>query len=352
VVVSRPIRREAAPWAFYSGRLVPLRAVEVRPAVSGFVQAAHFKAGAEVKKGDLLFELDSRACQLAVHKALADLAVAEAKKIHTASALERASRLKATGGISREEYDQIAGQAASAEAALKTAQVDVERAKLDLESTKVRAPMTGRVGRPLVEPGTLVFRGPDRATLLTTVTALDPIGVTFDMDERTFLLYQRHLREHKVKGVGSRLRIATTDQEGLPLEATLEGFDSHLDPKLGTVGVRASLANPNQLLLPGMFVRVHMTLGPPRPVLEVPEEAILTIGPEKFVLVVNDRNVVERRPVTLGRDDNGQRIIEKGLHLDDWVVITGLTGIRPGDQVEPRKRASPKKPDAQPDGND
>jgi RND family efflux transporter MFP subunit len=345
VTVSRPVRREAAPYELYTGRLEPLRAVEVRPAVSGFVQAVVFKAGAEVQKGDLLFELESGALRLAVQKAEADLVLAEAKKKQSDADLERARKLIATGQLSREESDKFAGQAAAAAAGIETARVEVARAQLDLESTKIRAPMSGQVGRPLVEAGTLVFRGPDRATVLTTVTSLDPIGLTFDIDERSYLRYQRLLREQKVKGVGSPLRMAVADEEGFPHEGTLESFEDRVSPQTGTMRVRGSFPNPGRLLLPGMFVRVHMTFGPPRAVLEVPEEAILSDQGKKYVLVVNHGKVAERRAVTLGPADNGMRIVEKGLREEDWVVITGLADIHPSDPVEPRKKATPKRSD-------
>ncbi len=345
VTVSRPVRREAAPYEDYTGRLEALRTVEVRPLVSGLVQKVCFKAGAEVKKGDVLFELDSRVSQLALDKAEAELALAAAKKKQRDADLQRVRKLLAEKILSPEEVDKITEQVATAEAAFKTAKIDVARARLELEATKITAPMSGQVGRPLVELGTLVFRGQDRATVLTQIISLDPIGLSFDMDERSFLLYQRLLREQKVKGAGSRLRMAVADQEGFPHEGTLESFEDHLNPQSGTVRVRGSLANLGRLLLPGMFVRVRMTFGPPRAVLEVPEEAILSDQGKKYVLVVNDSNVAERRAVTLGPADNGLRIVEKGLRAEDWVVISGLADIHPGDRVEPRKKAMPKRSD-------
>jgi RND family efflux transporter MFP subunit len=349
VTVSRPVRREAAPYQDYTGRLEARRAVEVRPAVSGFVVNVCFKAGAEVQNGDLLFELDPRAVQLAVQKAEADLVLAVAKKKQSDADLERIRQLGATGQMSRVESDKVAVQAAAAAAGIETARVEVARAQLDFQSAKIRAPMSGQVGRPLVEAGTLVFRGPDRATVLTTVTSLDPIGLTFDMDERSYLRYQRLLREQKVKGAGGPLRMAVADEEGFPHEGTLESFEDRVSPQTGTIRVRGSSPNPGRLLLPGMFVRVHMTFGPPRAVLVVPEEAILSDQGKKYVLVVNQGKVTERRAVTLGPADNGMRIVEQGLREEDWVVITGLADIHPGDPVEPRKEAAPKRSDPAPE---
>jgi multidrug efflux system membrane fusion protein len=339
--VSQPLRREAAPFQDYTGRLEACRAVEVRPAVSGVVEKVHFKAGDRVKKGEVLFELDSRALRLALEKADADLVLAHAKRKQSGADLDRARRLGNT--IPADEFDKRNAQVTAADAALTTAHVEVARAKLEVEATRIMAPMSGTVGRPLVEPGTLVFRGQDRATLLTTVTSLDPIGLVFDVDERSFLAYQRLLRDKQVQGAGSPLRMGLAGEDGFPREGTLESFEGHVNPQTGAVGVRGSFPNPGQLLLPGMFARVRMTLGPRRAVLEVPEEAILSEQGKKYVLVVNERNIAERREVTQGPSDNGMRIVESGLRDEDWLVIAGLGQLHPGDPVEPRKKAAPKR---------
>jgi multidrug efflux system membrane fusion protein len=335
VTVSRPVRREAAPYQDYSGRLEAHQAVEVRPAVSGFVQKVCFKAGAEVQNGEVLFELDPRVAQLALDKAQAEWAVAAAKKEQSDADL----------AVSNEDMAKVMVRAASAEAAVKTAMIEMDRAKLELDATKIRAPMSGRVGRSLVEPGTLVFRGQDRATLLTTVTSLDPISLAFDMDERSFLDYQRLLRAKQVKEAGTSLRMELTGENGFPHEGTLESIEDRFSPQSGTVRVRGRFPNPDRLLLPGMFARVRMTLGPPRAVLVLSDEAILSEQGMKYVLVVNNRNVAERRAVTLGPAEKGMRIIDKGLGAEDWVVIAGQAGIRPGDPVEPRKKATPEPSD-------
>jgi RND family efflux transporter MFP subunit len=340
VTVSRPVRREAAPYQDFPGRLEADRAAEVRPAVSGFMQNVCFKAGAEVQKGDVLFELDSRVAQLALDKAEAQLALAVAKKKQSDADVDRVRKLKAGNSASIEDFDNAMERAATAGAALKTASIEVDRAKLELDATKVRAPMSGRVGRSLVEPGTLVFRGQDQATLLTTVTSLDPISLSFNMDERSFLDYQRLLREKQVKGVGSSLRMGLAGENGFPREGTLEGFEDRFSPQSGTLRVRGSFPNPDRSLLPGMYTRVRMTLGPPRAVLEIPAGAILSDQGMKYVLVVNDRNVAERREVTLGPAEKDMRIIEKGLRAEDRVIIGGLRGVNPGDPVEPRKQAT------------
>jgi multidrug efflux system membrane fusion protein len=347
VTVSRPARREAAPYQDYTGRLVARRAVEVRPTVGGIVVKICFKAGAEVKQGDVLFKLDPRAAQSALDKAEAELALAGAKKKQSDADVDRLLKRKEANPA--EEIDKARARAAIAKAAVKPAMIERDRARLELDATKVRAPMSGQVSRSLVEPGALVFRGQDRATLLTTVASLDPIGLSFEMDEHGFLDYQRLLREKQVKGAGSPLRMGLAGESGFPHEGTLEAFEDHVSPQSGTVRVRGSFPNQGRLLLPGMFVRVRMTFGKPRAVLEVPEAAILTDQGKKYVLVVSKSNIAQRRAVTLGWADNGMRVIEKGLGADDWVVIAGLVGVKPGETVEPRKKATPAREGASPD---
>jgi RND family efflux transporter MFP subunit len=349
VTVGRPMRRQAVPYQDYAGRLEAHQAVEVRPAMSGFVQKICFKAGAEVKKGDVLFELDARASQLALEKTQAELTAAVGRKTLSDADIQhvrrkvQVERNVQAGRDLQDEMDRATERAAAAQASVTTAKLDVERAALELEATKVKAPMSGTVGRPLVEPGTLIFRGQDNATLMTTVTSLDPITLYFDMDERSLLDYRRLVREKRVKEAGNVLRMGLAGEDGFPHEGTLESFEGHVNPRTGTVGVRGTFPNPGQLLLPGMFARVRMTLGPLRAVLEVPEQAVLSDQGKKYVLVVNDRNIAERREISQGALDNGMSIVENGLHEEDLVVVGGHQRLRPGDTVEPEKHATPKR---------
>lgn len=165
----------------------------------------------------------------------------------------------------------------------------------------------------------------------------DPIGITFAVDERSFMLYQR-LRQ-KDKASDSRLGVGLRTDDGFPHQGTLVGFNDQVDPSTGTVQAHGSMPNPDRLLLPGMFVRVRMALGPPQKVLEVPEEAVLIDQAQHYVLVVNDNDIVERRTVTPGAADGKMRIIEKGLHATDWVMV-GKIGWLSGTQ-EPTDRLRP-----------
>ncbi len=340
VTVVRPVRRGFTRYDDFTGRLDARRSIEVRPAVSGFVQKVNFKAGDEVKQGDVLFELDSRVARLALDKAEANLTAAEAKKKLSDADLARGRTQVERNAIGREEFDQITERAVAADAGVRAARSDVARARLDLESTRVTAPMSGQVGRPLVEPGSLVFPGPDRATLLTTVMSLDPIAVVFDMDEASFLFYRRLQRQNQEKGPGSPLQVGVAQEEGCPHTGTLDSFGDQVTAQ-ATVQVRGTLPNPGKLLLPGMNARVRMRFGPPRTVLEVPEQAISHEQGRPGVLVIGEGNVARQRTIKIGLPDDGMRVVEDGLGVDDRVAIDGPANLRPGDVVEPREAAAP-----------
>jgi RND family efflux transporter MFP subunit len=356
VTVVQPIRREAAPYSDYSGRLVALQQVNVQSTVEGRLDKVLFQPGTDVKEGDLLFEIDPRTHQLAVEKAKAQLSQLKTEAIGKQKAFERAKELHKTRAISQEDLDTWASQAAAAEAALRPAQVDVEQALLKLGATKITAPLDGRISEPRVSPGNQVGAG--GAMALATITRLDPIGLNFDMDERSYLHYQHLLREKKVEGKGSPLSIGVADESGFPREGKLIGFGDRIEEKSGTIRARAVCRNSDGLLLPGMFARVRVTFGRARSVLEVPQKAIWSDQGTLYVLVVNDRKQVERRnvqteslevakgpgyfPTVPGAD--GQAFIKEGLSPEDWVINSTVYGVQPGDEVEVKRvKEDPKK---------
>jgi RND family efflux transporter MFP subunit len=336
VAISRPVWREAARYQEFKGLLQARQAVEVRAAVPGSVDKVCFKTGAQVQKGDVLFELDSRLAQAEVPVVKANLALAQTEVMQSDADLAEIR----TKTASPEEVAKATLRASAAQADFKKAAIELDRAKFELQATKVRAPISGQVGRSLVVPDDVA----GTARVLTMVTSIDPIGLNFDMDQQIFLQCQRLLRDKQVKGPGSSLHMGLAGENGFPHEGTLDGFDGHANAQSGTVRARGIFPNPGGLMLPGMFARVRMTFGPPRAVLEIPDEAILSDQGRKYVLVLDSRNVAERRPVTLGHKDQDMRIIEKGLRAEDRVIITGLRNIHPGDRVEPRNVERPTAP--------
>jgi RND family efflux transporter MFP subunit len=342
VTVSRPARREAAPYQDYTGRTEAASSVNLRARVTGYLTKVAFKEGSEVKQGDLLFEIDPRPYQAELAKAEANLAVAETRLKRAEADVARAKAHFEKGSLSREDYDKAVGDRDEAAAGVQAARAVRELARLNLSFTKVSAPVGGRIGRGLVDPGNIVKAD---ETVLATIVSKDPMYVYFDMDERTMLELRQAIASGKIEAKPDEpsVAIGLANQEGFPLRAKIDFVNNRVDPNAGTLRVRVVLPNAEGQLLPGMFVRIRMTIGPPRAVLVVPEEAILTDQGRKFVLVVNDRQVAKRRAVTLGQFDKDMRIIEKGLGADDWVVIAGIAGVQPGDTVEPRKKVSPER---------
>jgi multidrug efflux system membrane fusion protein len=337
VTVGHPARREAAPYQDYTGRTEAASSVNLHARVTGYLTKVAFKGGSEVRPGDLLYELDPHPYQAELVKAEANLAVVETHLKRAEADVARVKAQLGKGSLSREDYDKVVGDRDEVAAGVDAARAVRERARLNLSFTKVSAPVGGRIGRPLVDPGNLIKAD---ETVLATIVSKDPLYACFDLDERTVLQLRQAIVSGKIKDEVP-VAIGLANQEGFPLPAKIDFVNHSVDPNTGTLRGRAVLPNAEGLLLPGMFVRVRMTVGPPRAVLEVPEAAILTDQDKKYVLVINDRNVAERRVVTLGSLDKDQRIIEKGLGAEDWVVIAGLHALHPGDSVEPRKKATP-----------
>jgi RND family efflux transporter MFP subunit len=335
VKVSKPQRREYVPHSDYIGRLEALRTVEVHASVTGRLDKINFKPGAEVKKGDVLFEIDPRAYRAALDKAEADLESAAADRKHRDAQLQRAQRLK----VGSEDFDQITADAAAAEARWKAAKANLDQAKLHLVGTRVTASVDGVIGQANIGVGGVV----SEPRVLATITSVDPIRLSFDMDESSFLRYRRLQRAGEVKGIGSPLAMELMDEKGFGRAGTLESFDVRIDPKTSTIRVSGTFPNHDRLLLPGMSARVRMPFGKPRPALQIPSKARLWSDKGKsWVYVVNKSNTIERRFIKeiLGRDDN-IFLVNDGLHTNDLVVVEELNGIELGDKVKPERTAEP-----------
>jgi RND family efflux transporter MFP subunit len=338
VQVSRPVQREVTPYQDFTGRLEAVRTVEVRPRRDGRLDKVLVKPGAEVKEGDVLFELDNRAEQANLESAQADLLAVEAMRSLAAKEIERLQQLATKGVASSQDVTRERINLLNIEAKRKVAAANLDRAKLNLEATRITAPTAGTVGRILVDPGNDVVGGGRGGTVLTTITLLDPIGLAFDVDERSFLRFQRLQRAGKIKVPGSPLLMALADEKGFPHKGTFDGFDDRFDPRFGTIRAHGTFPNPDRLLLPGMFARVGMTFGKPRRVLEISPGALS--GSD--VLVVNDRGRLEVRQVRTGQMDGDLRVIEEGLQPNDWVVITqGRKYSGAGDRVESQRVPMP-----------
>lgn len=328
VTVAPAIERVVTDWDEFTGHFEAVNSVEVRPRVGGFIERVAFAEGATVHQGDVLFVIDQRPYQAEVAKAEAAVAQATTRKQLADMEAERAQKLVSTQAISREELDSRTSSRAESDAAIRSAQAALQVARLNLEWTVVRAPISGRVGRAEITRGNLVQTGPS-PSLLTTIVSLDPIYVYFDADEQAYLKYAGALTGPN----GHEVLVGLANESGFPHQGRLNFIDNRVDGTAGTIRARAVLSNPNQVFTPGLFARVRL-LGTDRHTATlVQDQAVGTDQDRKFVLVLKNDTTVEYRPITTGRTFDGLRIIDSGLKPGERVVINGMMRVRPGMKV-------------------
>ena len=338
VTVAEVRGERLAEWDEYQGEFEAIDAVEIRPRVSGYLVRVPFVEGKEVRKGDVLFEIDPEPYQATLDERRADLARTRARLALVERDAERGERLVKAQAISQEEMDTRLTLVTESRAAVLAGEAAVRTAELDLAWTKVRAPVDGRTGRAEVTEGNLVTAGPTGATLLTTIVSLDPIYVYFEGDESAYLRYA-HLDQTGERPSSRRaanpVQIGLSDEDGFPHRGRMDFVDNQLDRETGTIRARAIVDNRDRVFTPGMFARVRLIGSGVRPVTLIPEVAIATDQDRKFVYVLNPDSTVVYRSVTLGRQVDGQRrIIREGLKPGELVVVNGLARIRPGAKVK------------------
>jgi RND family efflux transporter MFP subunit len=249
--------------------------------------------------------------------------------------LERAQKLVGTQAISREELDARTSERAESDAAIRAADAALRIARLNLDWTEVRAPITGRVSRAEVTKGNLVQAGAPASTLLTTIVSLDPIYVYFDTDEQAYLKYMRAARTggRDAEPLGTPVYVGLATDSGFPHQGKLDFIDNQVDRAAGTIQVRAVLPNHSLLFAPGLFARVRLVGGERHAATLIQDRAIGTDQDRKFVLVLNKDNTLAYRPITIGRVVDGLRTVESGLKPGERVVVNGLMRVRPGMKV-------------------
>jgi RND family efflux transporter MFP subunit len=341
VTVSQPVVREIIEWDEYTGRLEATETVEVRARVSGYLQSIHFRDGATVKKGDLLFVIDPRPYEAEVDRVTAELQLAQARLELAKSDYARAQKLLQFRAISQEEADTRAATERQAQESVEAGRAAVKAAKLNLEFTRVTAPITGRISRKLVTEGNLINGGSAEATLLTTIVSMDPIYVYFEADERSYLKYMRlskNGQDPRSHDARKPVYLALADENGFPRKGYIDFVDNRLDVKTGTMTGRAVFPNSDLALTPGLFGRIRVEGSNKHQALLVPDEAVGSDQAQKFVFVVNGNNTVESRVVQLGPLVHGLRVIREGLKPDDWFIINGVQRARTGLEVTPERR--------------
>jgi len=351
VKVVQPVAREITEWDEFTARLDAVDSVEVRPRVSGYLQSIHFQDGAIVKKGDLLFLIDPRPYEAALHRAEADVELAKSRLALARKNFARAADLLASHAISQEESDIRESNMRQAEASVEETEAAVDAARLDVEFTHVSAPVGGRVGRKLVTEGNLINGGVGtQGTLLTTIVSLDPLYAYFEADEGSLLKYNRLARSGQrpsSRDYKNPVHVALADEEGFPHPGVMDFVDNQVDRGTGTIVGRAVLPNPDLSLLPGLFARLRLPGSGQYRAILLPDEAIGSDQSQKFVYLVDGESKAQYRTVKIGPLVDGLRVVREGVGPEDWVVVAGLQRVRPGLVVDAQRETNPSPPPAE-----
>lgn len=345
VTVSQPVAREVVDFDDYDGRIAATETVDVRARVSGYITKIDFQDGQIVKKDDLLFEIDPRPYKAALDAAEAEVRLADAKVKQTEADVKRNQPLVASGATTRAEFDKLVADAGVANSAVAAKKAMVDSARLDLEFTQIKAAIAGKISRPQITVGNLVGAGGE--TVLTTITSIDPMYVYFDIDERSLLRYKTIYRkgdqstEINVKDLKIPVHVALEGEEGYPHQGVIDFGDNRVNPSTGTIQVRGVLPNPKRMLESGMRARVRIPVGDPHQSVLVTERAVGNDQGRKFLYLVNDQNVVERRDVKLGRLVGGLQVVQEGVKPADWVIVNGIQRVRDAMKVAPKQSPMP-----------
>ena len=331
VDVAEVVSKQIIDWQQYSGRLEAVDRVEIRPLVSGTMTAVHFKDGALVKKGDVLFTIDPRPYAAEVARTQAQLAGAEARAAYTASDVARGQRLLADNAIARRDFEEKQNASREAAANVHAAQAALRSARLNLEYTQITAPVSGRISRAEVTVGNIVSVGSSTPPL-STLVSVSKIYASFDVDEQSFLKFVNPAR---AKGAQVPVYLGLANEDAYSREGKVGSVDNRLDSSSGTIRVRAVFDNADGQLVPGLYARIRLGGGAPRDALLIDEKAIGTDQDKRFVLVLDKTNHATYREVRVGANQDGLRVIESGLKSGERIVVNGLQRIRPGDTVAP-----------------
>jgi len=332
VQVAQPLTREVTEWNDYVGRFAPSRTVEVRPRVSGAVTQILFRDGDFVRQGQPLFVVDVRPYRALLAEAQAEVASGRSALALAQADYGRVASLKGDEAVAASEVDQLRAKVRAAAAGLAGAQARVAQRALSLEFATVRAPISGRISDRRVDVGNLVTgENGASATLLTTINAVDPIYFNFDASEALFLRTQR---ERQAKQAPANVQVRLQDEADYRWNGKLDFTDNGLDPRSGTIRVRAVVPNPQGFLTPGMFGNMRLAdAGRVRAML-VPDAAVQADQARKVVLVVGKDSTVTAKPVQIGPLVNGLRVIQSGLAPDDRVVISNFQAAIAGAKVD------------------
>jgi RND family efflux transporter MFP subunit len=348
VTISQVVSREVVEQDEFEGRIKAAEYVEIRARVRGHLMKVAFQAGQLVKQGELLYEIDPRQYKASLDAAEAQLKAAQASEQYAKSEYQRLRKLVASNAASREELEVWTAKQVVATGDVLKAKASVEQAELDLNFTKITAPITGKIGRSLVDVGNLINSGGGE-TLLTTIVSVEPMYVYFNIDERSLIRYLGTPRKDakpeslrtELKGLHIPVYVALENDRGYPHKGELDFADNRVDPNTGTIEVRGVLDNSDRAVIEGMRARVRIPVSDPTKMLMVTERAVGSEQGRKFVYVVNAENIASRRDVVPGRVMDGMLTIREGLTADDWIIVNGILRVRDGMKVDPHREPMP-----------
>ena len=330
-VVVKPISQ----WDAFNGRVEAVQSVQLRPRVSGYIERVNYTEGDEVKKGQVLFIIDDRTYRAAREQAQAELVRARNQAALARSESSRTEKLIGTQAISQEVWEQRRSSAAQAQSNVLAAQAQLDMAQLNLDFTRVTAPIDGRASRAMITAGNLVTAG-DSASVLTTLVSLDKVYVYFDVDEATFLRYQQQGR-HDVR---LPVKVGLVGEDGTPHQGLVDFTDNQLNAGTGTIRMRALLDNRDRRFTPGLFARVQMPGSAEFNAMLIDDKAVMTDQNRKFVYIVDKDGKAQRRDIDVGRMAEGLRIVQKGLVNGDRVIVDGMQKVfMPGMPVDAKNVA-------------
>lgn len=338
VTVATPVIREVIDWDEFTGRLASPETVEIRARVSGYLDEVHFKEGAEVEEGALLFTIDPRPYEAIVQRMEARVSSARSRTELAASEAKNAIALKDTQAISAEETQRRIKIASEAESILRAAEAELEEAKLNLEFTKVHAPIAGRLSDARVTKGNLVTGGIQDASLLTTIVSLDPIYCYIEADERSVLKYRElHRQGSRISAQFGKVEaeMELANETGFPHKGYIDFVDNQLNPATGTIRARAVFENKDKLMAPGFFARLRVPGSGKYEGRLILDRAIADDQGRSFVWVIDEENIATYRPVVTGPLVDGMRVVREGIEAGDRIVIDGIMAVRNGQEVNP-----------------
>jgi len=346
VTVSQPLKREVTETIEYTGTTSPTESVEVRPRVGGFVQHVHFKAPTKVKQGDLLFTIDARPFKNRLDSKAALLQAKQAQLVKAEFDVGRVNRLVGTNAAAQDEQVSAVSSRDALKADIVGIQAEIEQATLELNWCRVTAPISGRISRNLADAGNVIQAD---STVLAEIVSDDTLYAYFNVSERDMLRLRERVRQRlaeqgaaaasqpSLEEVQWPVFLGLITETGHPHQGVVDYAAPAVDPSTGTIQVRGRFDNSNAVMTAGLFVRVSIPISLPKAALMVTERAIGLDQGQRYLLVVDEKNVVRYRRIKGGLLTGGYRVVEEGLAPDEWVIVNGLQRVRPGVTVVPQR---------------